>query len=154
MGLFLTTKMSSSSLLFLVLCLAISFTVATSPQAQSCKFTDSSGYTYDFSSLTTTNLTGYNFHNSLNGTDYLWQINVCANVQKPFSSNCSRVGPGYSINTTNGDCLVLGDVNTYAFDTTPENDGVMLTYYHGDYVNHITSITSRLYLVCSQTAGN
>eukprot|EP01092_Planopodium_desertum_P009610 TRINITY_DN4171_c0_g1_i1.p1 TRINITY_DN4171_c0_g1~~TRINITY_DN4171_c0_g1_i1.p1 ORF type:complete len:179 (-),score=20.04 TRINITY_DN4171_c0_g1_i1:84-620(-) len=137
----------------LLTCLAIfaSVALATSPEAAACKFTDSTGYTFDFSSLTSNSSSGYLWTSAFNNSNYLWQLNVCANVAVPKSSACGAASPGYSLNLNTGTCLYLGDVNVYAFDTTPENDGVMLTYYHGQYVNDITSITARIYFVCQAT---
>ena len=75
---------------------------------------------------------------------------MCGDVTNPVGS-CTHPAPLYQISGDKSSCTYLGDTPVYAWDPTPYNDGVMLTYYHGQALNNIENISSRIYLLCNAT---
>jgi len=124
-----------------------------------CTFTYQ-GKTYDLSPLIANNgswvfeqtmyqIDGTNIFdaNSPETINYTFQVQVCQNVQ-PLFLNCKTPSPVNVIDKS-GNCTALGDINAATFDINPYADGVYLTYYHGDAVNHMQHHEARIYFVCA-----
>eukprot|EP01129_Flabellula_baltica_P000673 TRINITY_DN10641_c0_g1_i1.p1 TRINITY_DN10641_c0_g1~~TRINITY_DN10641_c0_g1_i1.p1 ORF type:complete len:197 (+),score=36.52 TRINITY_DN10641_c0_g1_i1:54-644(+) len=81
-----------------------------------------------------------------------FEAQVCGNVNSQYDA-CKTPSPMNAISGDKKTCTYLGDINAASIDLVPYNDGFMITYYHGQYVNNIKSITSRIYMICDKT-GN
>jgi len=126
----------------------VAFYVLCSFEAIPCLWTNPvTNKQYNLSVLA--NSTGsYTWNAEWLGVTYTWQVQVCDNVKNPISSACNIPAPSYQYNPQTKTCTQLGDITTTSFDIVPSQNGVMITYYHGFYVNDVTSILSRIYVEC------
>jgi len=132
------------SLLFVTLLFTASYA------AWNCK-PNVAGKQYDFSSLK--NSSGsYTWTFAYNGSNYIWQLQVCDDVSNPIPA-CKTKAPIYQISGDKKTCNALGDGNVMAWDMAPSGSGVMLQMYHGDTLNDITRFQSVVYFSCSRASS-
>jgi len=107
------------------------------------------GIQYDFTSLAAQN-GSYLASGAINGTNYIFQIQICGDVSPQPYSACSVASPINQLTTNKSICYALADSAVYAWDNTPFNNGIMLSLYHGTWLNHITARNSILYFICGK----
>eukprot|EP00047_Mylnosiga_fluctuans_P002569 m.225025 g.225025 ORF g.225025 m.225025 type:complete len:171 (-) comp11195_c0_seq1:38-550(-) len=118
------------------------------------------GHTYNLSPLIATNgsytwgvkainVAGNNIITLAEDTvTYRYELQVCGAVKSAFST-CK---PGSAINRIDpqGNCTSLGNADVAFFSPNPYNDGVYLSYWAGDDIDHIQKYSSRIYFICDQ----
>merc|ERR1712176_1613615 len=86
---------------------------------------------------------------------YTFEMQFCGPVKSSYK-NCENVTQSainrivYPI-TNDSECVSLGQYNIVAFDATPSSlNGVVVNYYHGTYINHITALNTAVYIECDE----
>jgi len=105
------------------------------------------GDNYDFSNLVAQN-GSYLWTAMLNGTNMMFQVQLCGAV-KPMFASCASASPVNVVSMDSKTCTALGDPMVYSWDLTPYDDGVRLTFYHGDAMDNIAFYSATLYLLCN-----
>jgi len=116
-------------------------------QAYDCRPLVNGTY-YDFTSLIAKN-GSYVVEGVINGTTYVFQIQICGVVSPQPYKACTVPSPVNQLTTDHSVCYSLGDDLVWAWDPNPYNDGVRLSLYHGTYLNHITARNLVLYFICN-----
>jgi len=105
------------------------------------------GKKYDFTSIVSP--TGkYQWQADWNGTLYTWQLQVCGDITNQTFKSCTHDSPINQITPDGNQCTYVGETLVSAWDVTPYDDGVMITYFHGQPMNNINWRSATLYFVC------
>ena len=78
-------------------------------------------------------------------------MQICGPVTSAYSSCTSNSAVNALTKRDTTTCDSYGDGTVFSVDENPEKDGVFITYYHGTYINDITSYSSLVYIVCDKT---
>jgi hypothetical protein len=79
-----------------------------------------------------------------------FELNICANVKSQFPS-CTMPSPINMITADGKNCTALGDLRTMSMDLTPFQDGVMVEYWHGEWMDNIHSYATTVYITCGSS---
>eukprot|EP01111_Echinosteliopsis_oligospora_P011822 TRINITY_DN3986_c0_g1_i1.p1 TRINITY_DN3986_c0_g1~~TRINITY_DN3986_c0_g1_i1.p1 ORF type:complete len:157 (+),score=31.92 TRINITY_DN3986_c0_g1_i1:57-527(+) len=82
-----------------------------------------------------------------NGTNYDFVVQLCGDVE---SKACT--GPAVQIDVTTQECTVLGESRTESWDVDNSNNGIYVTYYHGQAYSPVIHRSARIYFECNSTA--
>eukprot|EP01114_Cavostelium_apophysatum_P015169 TRINITY_DN407_c0_g1_i1.p1 TRINITY_DN407_c0_g1~~TRINITY_DN407_c0_g1_i1.p1 ORF type:complete len:177 (+),score=11.28 TRINITY_DN407_c0_g1_i1:78-608(+) len=134
------------ALLFLVAAACVVIISARPLTTFSCQF-ELNNKAYDLSPLIAQN-GSYQWHQQFNGTDTIFQLQICGDVHQDLHYCLGGPAPANMIDTSTYTCTALGDSNVYSWDLNPYNDGVRLTYYHGDRLSNIAFYSATVYFVC------
>jgi len=82
--------------------------------------------------------------------DMSWEFQICGAVK----SRNGKCDPNSAVNIIypSGNCSSGGDSRVATLATTPYRDGVQISYYSGDYLDHINAYETTIFITCNKNA--